>query len=70
MNIFHIQKPNQFNPDYAVGVDAEAQDYDLVRLEGFEGHIYKVIWPKSLKVLMSMGLCFCAASYCIFWVKR
>ncbi len=32
------------------------QDYDLVRLEGFEGHIYKVIWPKSLKVLIDIGL--------------
>ncbi len=45
-----------FNPDYPVGVDAEVQDYDLVRLEGFEGHIYKVIWPKSLKALMGTGL--------------
>ncbi len=45
------------------------QDYDLVRLEGFEGHIYKVIWPKGLKVLMGIGLCFCAISYCIIWVK-
>ncbi len=45
------------------------QGYDLIRLEGFEGHIYKVIWPKSLKVLMGIGLCFCAMSYCIIWVE-
>ncbi len=44
------------------------QDYDLVRLEGFEGHIYKVIWPKNLKVLMGIELCFCATSDCILCV--
>ncbi len=40
---YDIYKGKPYNsdlyPDYAVGVDAEVQDYDLVRLEGFDGLI-------------------------------
>ncbi len=46
----------RINSDYAVGVNAAVQEYELVRLAGFEGHIYTVIWPRSLKVLMGIEL--------------
>jgi hypothetical protein len=28
----------RFNPNYALGIDAELQNRDAERLEGFEGH--------------------------------
>jgi hypothetical protein len=53
--------PACFNPNYTLGIDAELQDRDAERLEGFEGHTMGV-WTRILKAFMRMRLRLCAMS--------